>query len=336
LLYTSVVAPTYPLLVDTSFLTAGGTISNVVIEDTATPFWTSAVNVIVTDNNLEKTGTIGWNAGAVSTTSFTGDGFVEFTTSETNRRKIAGLSNGSAGEGYTEIDYAIYLQHDGVVRVYENGVNRGTFGTYAAGDVFRIDVTSDTVKYLRNGALFYTSAVAPTYPLLVDTSIYDVGGTITNVVIEPVTFWNEVQSVNTSGSSLEKSAGQGWNAGAVTTATIDSDGYVEFTTAETNTYKIAGLSNGNTDVDYTDIDFAIYPAGDGIIRIFENGVSRGSFGAYAAGDIFRVEVASGVVTYLHNGTLLYTSTVTPTSPLLVDTALHTTGATINDVTLVDL
>ena len=51
------------------------------------------------------------------------------------------------------------------------------------GDVFRIAVESGVVKYYKNGTLFYTSTVAPVYPLLVDSSILSLNGTVTNAVI---------------------------------------------------------------------------------------------------------------------------------------------------------
>ncbi len=44
-------------------------------------------------------------------------------------------------------------------------------------------------------------------------------------------------------------------------------------------------------------------------------------------------VERGVVKYRKNGTLIYTSTVSPTYPLLVDTSLYTNGSTISDVVL---
>ena len=50
------------------------------------------------------------------------------------------------------------------------------FGTYQAGDRFRVAVEGGVVKYRRNGVLFYTSAGAPAYPLLVDTALYSLGG----------------------------------------------------------------------------------------------------------------------------------------------------------------
>ncbi|HEX4961881.1 MAG TPA: hypothetical protein VF173_13650 [Thermoanaerobaculia bacterium] len=39
------------------------------------------------------------------------------------------------------------------------------------------------MKYYKNGVLFYTSAAAPTYPLLVDTSLLSAGATVTDATM---------------------------------------------------------------------------------------------------------------------------------------------------------
>jgi YD repeat-containing protein len=70
-----------------------------------------------------------------------------------------------------------------MVYINEGATGRGNFGSYAPGDRFRVAVEGGVVKYKRNGAVFYTSTIAPTYPLLVDTSFYTNGATLTNVVI---------------------------------------------------------------------------------------------------------------------------------------------------------
>jgi RHS repeat-associated protein len=62
-------------------------------------------------------------------------------------------------------------------------------------------------------------------------------------------------------------------------------------------------------------------------------VLRGDFGTYATGDKLRVSIEGGVVKYRRNGTLLYTSSVTPAYPLLVDTALYSAGSTLTNVTI---
>jgi len=299
--------------------------------------WTSAVGVSVSANNLSKPGSNGWNAGAVSTqTISSGDGYVEFTATETNTHRRLGLSLGDSNQSWDDIDFCIYLQNNGTVDINEGATSRGSFGSYAAGDVFRVAVEGGVVKYRKNGTLLYTSTVTPTYPLLVDTSLYSTNATLTNVrlVVGGNVAWTSAVGVTVSGNSLSKPGANGWDAGAVSTRTIASgDGYVQFTATETNTHRRLGLSYGNTNQSWDDIDFCIYLENNGTVDINEGATTRGSFGSYAAGDVFRVAVENGVVKYRKNGALLYTSTVTPTYPLLVDTSLYSTNATLTNVVM---
>src|SRR5437764_10812596 len=55
--------------------------------------------------------------------------------------------------------------------------------------------------------------------------------------------------------------------------------------------------------------------------------------AYAASDHLKVSVENGVVKYYRNATLLYTSTVAPQYPLLVDTSLNTVNAGVYNVVI---
>jgi hypothetical protein len=55
--------------------------------------------------------------------------------------------------------------------------------TGSFGDSLRASVTRGVVTYARNGIVFYTSKVAPAYPLIADTSILTAAGTITNAAI---------------------------------------------------------------------------------------------------------------------------------------------------------
>ena len=66
---------------------------------------------------------------------------------------------------------------------------------------------------------------------------------------------------------------------------------------------------------------------DSRVYAYENGALHGPF-PRAEGDRLRVEVSGGVVRYKRNGTTFYTSTGTPTYPLLVDASLRTTGTTV--------
>jgi len=296
--------------------------------------WTDLVGVSASGNDLTKTApeTL-WNAGAASVESLSGDGYVEFTTGEANTGKMAGLSSGNGGASAADIDFAIQLNDMGNVAVVEGGQNRGTFASYAAGDVFRVQVVGVQVTYWKNGQYLYTSAVAATLPLLVDSSLRTPGATLRNAFIQSTAFWQDVVGATASGNDLVKTASENtWNAGAASVGQLDSDGFVRFTTGEITTDKIAGLSSGNTNQSLSDIDFGIRLTATGRINIVESGVTIGSFGAYRDGDLFEVRVVGGVVTYTKNGGLLYTSLVAPPSfPLVVDTSLRTPGATIEDV-----
>ena len=160
-----------------------GTITN----DDALPgvVWTSLVGVNAVGNSLTKTAGTAWgNAGAISAQQLaSGDGYVEITASETNTTRFFGLSNGNPGTTYQEIKFALVLVNEGQLWIYESGTYRGSFSTFVPGDKLRVGVEGGAVKYRKNGALLYTSVVAPTYPLLVDTALFHLSATITSAVL---------------------------------------------------------------------------------------------------------------------------------------------------------
>lgn len=150
-------------------------------------FWTAVVGANASDNDLMKTAVNGWNnAGAISQNQIgTGNGYLEFTTAETNCGKALGLSNGNADNNFTDIDFAFLLTQSGLIEIYESGVRLGTnYGPYTSTDTFRIEVTPTSVTYLRNGAVLLTNPAAiPTFPLIADAALFTSGGTLTSVVI---------------------------------------------------------------------------------------------------------------------------------------------------------
>jgi hypothetical protein len=141
--------------------------------------------------------------------------------------------------------------------------------------------------------------------------------------------WKAALGVSVSANDLTKTAAAtAWgNAGASSLQTLESNGFVEFSATGT---AMLGLSKGDTDQNFTDIDFAVF-VWAGSLQVYEAGSSRGSFGACSPSDRFRVEVAGGVVRYRKNGVVFYTSTLAARFPLLVDAALYSTGSTLTDV-----
>jgi hypothetical protein len=146
--------------------------------------WTNLVNVTATGNSLAKTGGCDGcaDAGANSLQSIGSiGGYVAFTASEPNTLRILGLTGNVSGTGSNGIKFGIRLQA-GIAEVREKGVYK-TDTTFLPGDVFRIQVKANkVVTYHKNGTLFYTSTLAASFPLRVDTSLNSLGATLDKVV----------------------------------------------------------------------------------------------------------------------------------------------------------
>jgi hypothetical protein len=155
-----------------------------IVNDDLAPLvqWTNLVRASVNGTSLVKTGgSANYDAGAVSRQLLlSGDGQVEFVMSETASYWLAGLGNGDSSQNYPDIEYALHFVPGGTYGVYEAGTLKTGYAPYAVGDRFTVGVESGVVKYRRNGVLFYTSGITPAYPLLVDTSLYTPGITVTN------------------------------------------------------------------------------------------------------------------------------------------------------------
>ena len=147
--------------------------------------------------------------------------------------------------------------------------------------------------------------------------------------------WNNVVGVSANGNSLTKTGtGDVWNSGASSNQAITSgDGYVEFTATELSSYRMIALSNGDANQSYEELDFAFYLGMNGYLFIYENNANVNWPGFYATGDTMRISIESGVVKYRKNGTVVYTSTATPTYPLRVDTSFYTASSSVSNVVI---
>ena len=144
-----------------------------------------------------------------------------------------------------------------------------------------------------------------------------------------VVVWTNLVNVAVTGDVLQKTNGCDGcdDAGASSQQQlIEGDGYVEFTVGETTTFWMAGLSHGDTDTTFTDIDFGFRFNGSGWADVLEAGIYQGGDTPYAAGDVFRIAVVAGRVQYFKNGVFLRESAQTPEYPLLLDSSLGSMGA----------
>ena len=116
-----------------------------------------------------------------------GDGYVEMTVTETNKDRLFGLTHNETTASYTDLDFGIRPYDNATLYVFESGANRGSVGSYSAGDKLRVAIESGVVKYYRitggTATLLYTSGVTPSYPLTADTSLYTSGATVSGAAI---------------------------------------------------------------------------------------------------------------------------------------------------------
>jgi hypothetical protein len=142
------------------------------------------VNVSASADLLQKTsGCDGCaDAGAVSEQQIaSGNGYLEFTVTDRNLVRYVGLNNNNTGTSNAEIPFAFKLV-SGYAEVREHGQYlRDT--PVVDGDVLRISVENGTVKYARNGLVFYTSGVQAVYPLRADTALSNSGATVSKAII---------------------------------------------------------------------------------------------------------------------------------------------------------
>ena len=177
--------------------------------------WTDLVGVSAAGNALTRTAatTTMFDAGAASEQWMTrGDAYVEFSADETNLSHVTGLAEIPAAcpapcpdtdPSLADIDFAVSLNFDGQFYVIEGGAlvmgpgPNGSFGTYAAGERFRVSLRDNsdgtaTVTYSRLTGIctpgspcpetvFYTHTGLAQYPLRVDASFREVGATTADV-----------------------------------------------------------------------------------------------------------------------------------------------------------
>jgi hypothetical protein len=277
---------------------------------------------------------------------------MQFKVADAAHYLMCGLSYGDTNQHYHEIDFAIYLTGAGEVYIYESDTPVGYFGTYNANDVFRVEVEDGWVKYKKGTTVLRSVHITPNFPLLVDTSFYLPGAIITEVVIsgtgsgQPTptptptppppgaenVVWANTAAANATGNTLTSTpAANGWgtSGGASTRAIASGDGYVQFN-ADGLSYLMCGLSYGDTDKSYQDIDFAIYLTGDGTVYIYEYGfmVVPTYVGTYLGNETFRVEVVGDHIRYSQGATVIRDVQRTINYPLLVDSAFYLPDAKI--------
>jgi len=162
--------------------------------------WTNNQNVMVRGGSLIKAG--GCNgcddAGARSQQVIRGDGAVDFTVGEDWSFWMAGLTRQDGNTRFGNIDYAIRINGNGWADVMERGQYVGGDTDYRAGDTFKIQVSGNQVRYMKNNQVMYVSRQRPTFPMAFDVVLGSSNATVRNARIDA-----QSAPVGTSGSALE-------------------------------------------------------------------------------------------------------------------------------------
>lgn len=184
--------------------------------------WTSLQNCAVSGNSLQKTAgrSDSSDAGARSQQTVTlGDAYFEFTAGELNKVLFCGLTHAAIGTDFAEIDFAIKLTEIGVAEVRENNLYVAET-TYRIGDVFRIAVQTNVVRYYKNSALFYTSLRPPAYPLFAIADFLTVGGKIDNAAIGALSVGSSAEWIAYQHDSAHTGYSQASAVGAANATTL--------------------------------------------------------------------------------------------------------------------
>ncbi|MEQ8359414.1 MAG: DUF6443 domain-containing protein [Cytophagales bacterium] len=172
------------------------------------------------------------------------------------------------------------------------------------------------------------------------TRVYDFEGKVleevsTHAQLKPLT-WKNLVNVKVENNIISKTAGgAAWNAGTSSNEVIGAgqDGWIELVVAETNTQRMIGFSDVDSDQNYTSLDFAFY-LNTTSLQVRENGTSKLTVsGGITTGTRLRIERKSNTVKYYRNGVLVYTSLTASSNALMVDMSLYTTTSRMSEVSL---
>lgn len=146
------------------------------------------------------------------------------------------------------------------------------------------------------------------------------------------TSWVNVAATATVGlgTMIKSSGANSWTNCGASFGSIPSSTagelYCEFTTSNLTIWNaMFGLSETDPNYNYTTIKYGVFPHYNGEIYIFENGtlVHSANYGFDVENDNIEIKRdGAGVVTYYHNGILIYTSLVTTTSSLIFDSSIY--------------
>jgi hypothetical protein len=130
--------------------------------------------------------TVSWDSNVYSVQKYARGVFCSARMGNTSAIVFGLSENPAVGPYYTPINFGFYCGNDGLVYIWESGVDRGFFGTYLTGTLFAITYDGANVRYFINGAEVRTVVRAIGNALAFDASFDLLNGTLTNVCFGPM------------------------------------------------------------------------------------------------------------------------------------------------------
>ena len=316
------------------------TVTDVTPLQTIIPTWTDTVGVTVNGNSITKNASIGWgNSGAASQESFTGNGGVEFLATQTNTYRLCGLSSTNPDANYASIEYGILPYENGPFHVFENGADKGDFGSYQIGDRFKVERIGSTIVYKKNDVIFYTSGTPTDLSLFVDCAIYNNGGEISDVTLTaaginaaPVLNTIADITVNEGGTVTFSPTATDPDGDTLTfsySGWMSSNSYVTISgDAGTHTVTVTvsdGIRTDSQDVTVTVKDVNLTPVLQNIVDITVNEGGTVTFSPTAT------DPDGDTLTFSYSGWMTSSSYTTD----YTDSGVHTVTVMVSDGTLTD-
>lgn len=143
-------------------------------------------NCVVSDTNVAKSGgSNAWDSDAYSINGFP-TCHVVFKPNSTAVNVMVGLVNGAppASPNLAGLNYALYCEGGGALKIYESGTFIGTYGTYLTSDYLAITYDGTTLVYSKNGITLLTRT-GSVGPLFADVMIFEPGAGINSLEFGP-------------------------------------------------------------------------------------------------------------------------------------------------------
>jgi hypothetical protein len=122
----------------------------------------------------------------------------------------------------------------------------------------------------------------------------------------------------------------GWTGRAESIASLAANGYFSFKLPVTDAGAVVGMSTAPQTVGYSDIKYG-FNSVRGVAKVYENGVDVFSYGAHTAANVFKIRRRAGIVEYLVDATVVYTSTQpADNSMMYLTAALYSGGDSVID------